>query len=255
MVTFLYLFLFTFQFPLLNRGANAGLKVARDFLEPLKKKYGISYGDLWTLAGATAVEMMGGPEVPWRAGRKDLDQTQIKALPEGRLPNADMGCPTASNSHVRDIFGRMGFNDRETVALLGAHSTGRCHTEGILSCCYHFMFLPLTSFLFSFFSYFATASGYWGPWTNAESTFSNEFFRLLLEEKWTAKKTHNGQPWKGPMQFETSSGAIMMLPADLWLVEDPEFRKVVELYAKDEQAFFKDFAAAFGKLLELGVKF
>jgi cytochrome c peroxidase len=57
------------------------------------------------------------------------------------------------------------------------------------------------------------------------------------------------------MQFETSSGTIMMLPADLWLVEDPEFRKVVELYAKDEQAFFKDFAAAFGKLLELGVKF
>lgn len=32
-------------------GANAGLKGARDFLEPLKKKYGITYADLWTLAG------------------------------------------------------------------------------------------------------------------------------------------------------------------------------------------------------------
>jgi cytochrome c peroxidase len=28
-------------------------------------------------------------------------------------------------------------------------------------------------------------------------------------------------------------------------VWDPEFKKYVELYAKDEGAFFKDFAAAF----------
>lgn len=37
------------------------------------------------------------------------------------------------------------------------------------------------------------ASGYWGPWTRAETTFSNEYFRLLLEEKWTPKKTHKGK--------------------------------------------------------------
>jgi catalase (peroxidase I) len=37
------------------------------------------------------------------------------------------------------------------------------------------------------------ASGYWGPWTNAETTFSNEYFRLLLEEKWSPKKTHKGK--------------------------------------------------------------
>ena len=44
-----------------NYGANAGLKKARDFLEPVKEKYPwISYADLWTLAGATAVEEMGG---------------------------------------------------------------------------------------------------------------------------------------------------------------------------------------------------
>lgn len=171
---------------------------------------------------------MGGPNIPWRAGRRDLEEKTLKALPDGRLPNANMGCPVATNSHVRDIFGRMGFNDREIVALLGAHAVGRCHPE---------------------------ASGFWGPWTNAETTFSNEYFRLLLEEKWTVKKTHNGKAWTGPMQYEDKTGNLMMLPSDLWLIEDPEFRKYVELYAKDEAAFFKDFAAAFGKLLELGVKF
>ena len=40
----------------------------------------------------------------------------------------------------------------------------------------------------------------------------------------------------------------MMLPADLALLHDPEFKKYVELYAKDEKAFFNDFSAAFAKV-------
>jgi catalase (peroxidase I) len=47
----------------------------------------------------------------------------------------------------------------------------------------------------------------------------------------------------------------MMLPADMALIEDPEFRKYVVEYAKDDAKFAKDFAAAFEKLLELGVDF
>ena len=46
----------------------------------------------------------------------------------------------------------------------------------------------------------------------------------------------------------------MMLPADIALIEDPEFKKWVQAYAKDEALFFRDFAAAFGKLMELGCK-
>ena len=146
-------------------GANAGLKSARDFLEPIKAKYpNISYADLWTLAGATAIEEMGGPKISWRAGR--TDSLAPTTVPDGRLPAADSGCVAADVAHLRSIFGRMGFTDREIVALTGAHAVGRCHPE---------------------------ASGYWGPWTNAETTFSNEYFRLLLEEKWSPKKTHNGK--------------------------------------------------------------
>lgn len=50
-------------------------------------------------------------------------------LRAGRLPNADMGTIGGTIQHVRDIFGRMGFSDREMVALIGAHAVGRCHTE------------------------------------------------------------------------------------------------------------------------------
>uniref|UniRef100_A0A7S3A3I0 Cytochrome c peroxidase, mitochondrial n=1 Tax=Rhodosorus marinus TaxID=101924 RepID=A0A7S3A3I0_9RHOD len=47
-----------------GHGANAGLGIARDKLEEVKKQFPqISYGDLWTLAGAYSIEYMGGPSV------------------------------------------------------------------------------------------------------------------------------------------------------------------------------------------------
>ena len=76
-----------------------------------------------------------------------------------------------------------------------------------------------------------------------------------MEERWSPKVTHNGKPWTGPDQFEDATGTLMMLPSDMVLIADPEFKKWVEIYAKNEDRFFKDFAKAFNKLLELGVPF
>ncbi len=47
----------------------------------------------------------------------------------------------------------------------------------------------------------------------------------------------------------------MMLPTDLALIHDKKFKHYVEAYAYDEEQFFKDFAKAFQKLMELGVQF
>jgi cytochrome c peroxidase len=182
---------------------------------------------VYTLAGAVAVEEAGGPTIPFRLGRVDFDSGETSP-PDGRLPDADKGSGKKTIEHIRDIFYRMGFNDKEIVALCGAHAMGRCHTD---------------------------ASGYWGPWTFAENTFSNEYFRLLIEERWSPKTTHNGKPWTGPDQFEDSTGKLMMLPSDMVLILDPVFKQHVEAFAKDEDLFFKEFASAFSKLLELGVPF
>lgn len=48
------------------------------------------------------------------------------------------------------------------------------------------------------------------------------------------------------------SGKLMMLPSDLVLIQDPEFKKYVDAYASDNKLFIKDFTEAFAKLLELG---
>ena len=95
-------------------------------------------------------------------------------------------------------------------------------------------------------------SGFKGPWTNAETTFSNEYFRLLVEERWSPKLTDNGKPWTGPDQFEDSTGKLMMLPTDYVLLDDKSFLKWVKVYAKDGDKFDKDFAKTFQKLEELG---
>ncbi|KAJ8111815.1 hypothetical protein OPT61_g5676 [Boeremia exigua] len=47
----------------------------------------------------------------------------------------------------------------------------------------------------------------------------------------------------------------MMLPTDMEIVKDKAFRKYAELYARDNEAFFKDFSSAVVTLFELGVPF
>jgi cytochrome c peroxidase len=206
----------------LAHGGNAGLDKLVAKLEPVHKSFPtVSYADLYTLAGATALEAAGVP-VPWKAGRVDA-MTPAAVTPDGRLPAASKGNdPQKTAKALRmDVFYRMGFNDKEIVALSGAHALGRCHPD---------------------------ASGYSGPWTPTPYTLNNGYFNLLLSVPWTIKE------WNGPMQFEDPSGKLMMLPSDLALVQDKNFRPFVQMYAKDNALFVKDFTAAYTKLTELGTK-
>lgn len=108
--------------PEANDPANAGLSIIRDMLHEVQIKHpNVSAADLWTAAGAAAVEFCGGPRIPHRYGRSDAPD-ESHCPPNGRLPDASQGA-----QHLRDVFYRMGFNDQEIVALSGAHTFGRCH--------------------------------------------------------------------------------------------------------------------------------
>lgn len=199
-------------------GANAGLSITRDLLLPVKAKHpDVSHADIWALAGTAAVDFLGGPKnVPFSFGRTD-DADGSKCPENGRLPDASQGA-----QHVRDVFYRMGFNDREIVALCGAHTLGSCHR---------------------------VRSGYDGPWTNNPLKFDNQYFKLLWNREWKKRE------WDGPEQYEdVDTGDLMMLPTDMALKWDDQFKKYVEMYAKDEALFFEDFSDAFAKLIALGAK-
>ena len=180
----------------------------------------ITYADLWSLAGVEAIKQMGGPEIAWTGGRTDyVDDSKLP--PRGRLPDGAQG-----SEHLRHVFGRMGFSDQEIVALSGAHNLGRCHTD---------------------------RSGFDGAWVHNPTRFSNQYFKLLSSLTWKKKTNPNGVE-----QFmhydEDLDSELMMLPTDMALMSDPHFSPWVKKYAEDVDLFFKDFAAVFAKLLELGIE-
>ncbi|KAK4701637.1 hypothetical protein P7C70_g4591, partial [Phenoliferia sp. Uapishka_3] len=230
--------------------ANAGLQHARVFLEPIKDKHPwISYAEfvspsplhtpptpandlsrsLWTLAGVTAISAMGGPEIPWKAGRTDFTDDS-RCAPQGRLPDASQAA-----DHLREVFYRMGFNDQ------------RCHSDrsGFDG---PWVVSP-TRFSNQYFkvrSPRAAASS-----LSFQSLTPLPFLlQMLTKFKWIKKE------WEGPFQYknEDLGEELMMLPTDLALIEDPAFKPYVAAYADDKDLFYKDFSNAFEKLIELGVE-
>ncbi|KAI3450502.1 hypothetical protein Pfo_007167 [Paulownia fortunei] len=180
-----------------GHAANNGIDIAIRLLEPIKEQFPIlSYGDFFQLAGVVAVEITGGPEVPFHPGRPDKEEPPL----EGRLPDATKG-----SDHLRDVFVKqMGLSDQDIVALSGGHTLGRCHKE---------------------------RSGFEGPWTANPLIFDNSYFTELLSGE---------------------KEGLLQLPSDKALLSDPVFRRLVEKYAADEDAFFADYAVAHLKLSELG---
>ncbi|KAL1215579.1 L-ascorbate peroxidase 5, peroxisomal [Cardamine amara subsp. amara] len=129
----------------LNRAHNKGLEKAVAFCEEVKAKHPrVSYADLYQLAGVVAVEVTGGPTIPFTPGRKDADSAD-----DGELPNPNEGA-----SHLRTLFSRMGLSDRDIVALSGGHTLGRAHKE---------------------------RSDFEGPWTQDPLKFDNSYFVELLK--------------------------------------------------------------------------
>jgi len=205
----------------LAHGGNAGLDKAVKKLEPIKKRHpDVSWADLIAYVGVVAIEEMGGPKLKFSYGRVD-EMDPSKVTPDGRLPDADKGDGPGAKTQagLRDVFYRMGFNDKEIVALSGAHALGRCHAD---------------------------ASGYVGPWTGTPLLFNNSYFVLLKGLKWEPNLD------TGKFQYKDPSGQLMMLPSDIALIKDPKFKRYVDVYAKSQDKFFEDLAAAFEKLELLG---
>ncbi|XP_042033219.1 probable L-ascorbate peroxidase 6, chloroplastic/mitochondrial isoform X1 [Salvia splendens] len=204
----------------LKHGANAGLVNALKLLQPIKDKYSnVTYADLFQLASATAIEEAGGPKIPMKYGRVDVSRPE-QCPEEGRLPDAG---PPSPASHLRDVFYRMSLNDKEIVALSGAHTLGRSRPDR------SGWGKPETKY---------TKDGPGAPggqsWTAQWLQFDNSYFKDIKERR---------------------DEDLLVLPTDAVLFEDPSFKEYSEKYAADQDAFFKDYAEAHAKLSNLGAKF
>lgn len=112
--------------PEASYGVNRGMADAVTALAPIHARHAseISVSDLWVFAAYVAIEGMEGPCIEFVPGRIDLDSGGDNCPPEERIP-----VPEQPADEIRAIFGRLGFDDRGIVALMGAHSVGQTHDE------------------------------------------------------------------------------------------------------------------------------
>lgn len=149
---------------------------------------------------------------------------------EGRLPNALKG-----PSHLKDVFYRMGLSDKDIVALSGGHTLV---IIWLLSSNYLINLIWQLVGVRDCYSVKGGAhperSGFDGQWTTEPLKFDNSYFVELVEGD--TKKL------------------LLKLPTDKALLEDDSLRQYAEVYAKDEDEFFKDYAESHKKLSELGFR-
>eukprot|EP01036_Dinobryon_divergens_P025822 gene25822-34410_t len=248
--------------------ANLGLKKAiTDLLTPIKRKYR---------------SITGGPIIDLNYGRLDMpielsraiqsnntispstNSLDIHANPANMkkklthrvslrdyIPPVVLPCPCApftdgsptADAHIRNIFYRLGFNNREIVAICGAHTLGRAFKERSGVC--------------------NNSSGDQGATTH---TRSDAFPRadgkpgvgMPGGRSWTINWLHfDNSYYKNVLEFCKGNGdnKLLVLPTDAALYECPEFRPYFLKYAQSQDEFFQAYVGAHKKMSELGAKF
>uniref|UniRef100_A0A8R7V7E2 L-ascorbate peroxidase n=2 Tax=Triticum urartu TaxID=4572 RepID=A0A8R7V7E2_TRIUA len=205
-----------------THGSNAGLKIAIDLLEPIKAKHPkITYADLYQVIDNLVELALQNCEF-----YSYLLTTSYFQL-AGVVAVEVTGGPT-----VEFIPGRRDSSVCPREGRLPDAKKGAPHLRDI------FYRMGLTdkdivalSGGHSLGKAHPERSGFDGAWTRDPLKFDNSYFLELLKGE---------------------SEGLLKLPTDKALLDDPEFRRYVELYAKDEDAFFKDYAESHKKLSELG---
>lgn len=288
--------------PLNSWPDNGNLDKARRLLWPIKKKYGkkLSWGDLMILAGNVAIEDMGlktfgfsggrvdiwepeedvywGPETVVLANERYTGDRQLEAPlaavqmgliyvnPEGPDGKPD---PLASGRDIRETFGRMAMNDKETVALIaGGHTFGKAHgaapPDKVVGPAPNDAPIELQGFGWA--NKHGTGkgvdsitSGLEGAWTTEPTKWNHEYFKYLLEYEWELTKGSGGaQQWtpKGGKLKDAvpdahdpkKKHAPVMFTTDLALRFDPIYGPISKHFYENPKDFEEAFAKAWYKL-------
>ena len=197
----------------------------------------------------------------------------IYVNPEGVDGNPD---PLKTAMDVRTTFKRMAMNDEETVALTaGGHTVGKAHGNGDAS---KLGREPEAGEIENQgFGWMnpkgngnaadTVTSGLEGAWTTEPTRWDNGYFHLLMKYDWELKKSPAGAWQWEPINIEEEDKPIdafdptkrnnpIMTDADMAMKMDPEYRKISELFHKDQAYFEEVFARAWFKLThrDLGPK-
>ena len=128
--------------------------------------------------------------VYWQKDHK-LTHVLFRDLSIDVNPAGPLGVPDQAGSaiDIRNSFGNMGFDDRETVSLVGGgHAFGKTHGPCPEPPCGDAIGPNVHT------------SGFEGAWTTTPTVWTNQYFQSLLGFNWTLGESPAGQP-----QVSTSS--------------------------------------------------
>ena len=172
----------------------------------------------------------------------------IYVNPEGYLGNPD---PARSAQQVREIFGRMGMDDLETVALIGGgHAFGKNHGacpngpgDGPDVDPYN----PWPGECGDNFPEDTYTSGIEGQWTTYPFQWDNEYFGLLAYDDYTL-----GTGSGGKYQWTNTRNGLTMLTTDVAFIYDDDYLDIVYRFAENIDDLNYYFANAWEKLVTAG---
>ncbi|XP_019087127.1 PREDICTED: peroxidase 63-like isoform X2 [Camelina sativa] len=189
----------------------------------------VSCSDIIAVAVRDLLVTVGGPYYEISLGRRD-SRTSKSSLVSDLLP-----LPSMQISKLIDQFSSKGFSVQEMVALSGAHTIGFSHCKEFTN-----RVNPNNS----------TGTGYNPRFADALrkacSNYKNDPTLSVFNDVMTPNKFDN-------MYFQNIPKGLGLLESDHGLFSDPRTRPFVELYARDQDRFFIDFAGAMQKLSLYGV--
>lgn len=238
-----------------------------------------------------------GPKVLHRhkASSSSVDGCPFVKELANRLPRAIGPYPDGAavpSVHIRNVFYRMGFDNREIVALCGAHTIGRAYADRSGVTEHSSGYRGATKYTMATSAVRNDGeSGVGMPggcsWTKNWLTFDNSYYRNAFagtdkaaymstlvdedgERDGESQENHLFSAISNPMRMTTNPKArtpvnlnhllrlrdpeLLWLPTDNALETDPELKSFFFMYAKSQQVWFHDYAAAHKKMTELGVK-
>ncbi|CAK9185679.1 unnamed protein product [Ilex paraguariensis] len=225
----------------------------------------VSCADIVVLAARESVVLAGGPFYPLHTGRRDstVSFSEVAAY-ELPSPQDDLYKTIAS-------FASRGFNGRETVALLGAHSTGMIHCKFFLNRLYNFAGTdePDPSMDTEFLALLrsrcnnshASSSPSSSPSSSSSPSLSpspssviDSFSPSSLPLETGMKMDYEGPGLGfGTLYYQSLLQGRGILYVDQQLTAGEETENWVRAYASDVSLFRRDFALAMMKLSNLQV--
>ncbi|QGX41001.1 catalase/peroxidase HPI [Permianibacter aggregans] len=241
------------------------------------KTFGFSFGreDIWH----PEKDVYWGAEKEWLGSNRydgndrDSLENPLAAVQMGLIYVNPQGVngkpdPLKTAHDVRVTFARMAMNDEETVALTaGGHTVGKCHGNGQES---NLGPAPEGGELedqgFGWLNKKtrgvgnqSVTSGLEGAWTTHPTKWDNGYFKMLLNHDWELRKSPAGAFQWEPVNIKEEDKPVdsedpnvrrnpIMTDADMAMKMDPEYRKIAERFAKDQDYFSETFARAWFKL-------